>query len=568
MILSPANVGRRKHPGQGMRCGSPVLVSAVLLALVLTAGAVQAQQAPGDTLILVGADPITVADMDALVLEAHKSGRMEKGGAGLVYRLMEKRVNDLLILQDALAAGMDQEPEILDFEADKVREYAIQAYVRDNLTLPETAPEDSVRAFFDRFYWRIQVRQLSVRTRAEAEDLRREVLAGTDMDSLARAVSLDTKKLKGGLYKLLHWADVENIIRDQVRDLPVGGVSPVFPFREAFSFVRVEQRLPVDEDVFDKVHDKISASVLGIMRQRAWDDFVAAAVAKVPVTEDMGALFAIAADSALVLQGEFLKEDPRPVLAIREGPTVTVAELRRAISHEAMKDASRPFASIMSQARLDKKRELVLDYLATRAGYHDNEEVQKRVDKDWEEKLIETYLDEAVASRIRFKREEFEEFYRQNLDRFRGPDEVRLEILILDTEEQAREAAAKLAEGADFGYVFRQFNPGVDYTPGKSTYIKINQLSRKFREQLTDMKVGQSSKAVQMPMGWMVFQLADRRPGTPPPMAEVEMDIRKAIYQEKFNRRLDELLTKLKAGTRVVRYEDRIDAYFNPAKED
>jgi len=545
-----------------------IILAAILAALAFGSVAARAQQAPGDTLILVNTDPITVADMDALVLEAHKSGRMEKGGAGLVYRLMEKRVNDLLILQDALAAGMDQEPEVLAFEADKEREYAIQAYVRDNLMLPEAAPEDSVRVFFDRFYWRIQVRQLSVRTRAEAEDLRRAVLAGADMDSLARAVSLDTKKLKGGLYKLLHWADVENIIRDQVRDLPTGGVSPVFPFREAFSFVRVEQRSPVDEDVYDEVHDKIASSVLGIMRQRAWDDFVDAALAKVPVAEDMGALFAIAADSALVLQGEFLEKDPRPVLAIQDGPRVTGTELRRAISHEAMKDASRSFASIMSKARLGKRRELVLDHLAAQAGYRDDDEVTRRVDKDWEEMLIETYLNEAVASRIRFKRDEFEEFYQQNLDRFRGPDEVRLEILILDTEEQAREAAAKLTEGADFDYVFRQFNPGIDYTPGKSTYIKINQLSRKFRDQLVHMKVGESSDAVQMPMGWMVFQLADRRPGTPPPLEEVEMDIRKAIYQEKFNRRLDELLAKLKAGSHIIRYEDRIEAYFNPDKED
>ena len=270
----------------------------------------------------------------------------------------------------------------------------------------------------------------------------------------------------------------------------------------------------------------------------------------------------------VVLQGEFLEEDPRSVLAIQDGPRVTGTELRRAISHEAMKDASRPFASIMSKARLGKRRELVLDHLAAQAGYHDDEEVTRRVDKDWEEMLIETYLNEAVASRIRFKRDEFEEFYQQNLDRFRGPDEVRLEILILDTEEQAREAAAKLTEGADFDYVFRQFNPGIDYTPGKSTYIKINQLSRKFRDQLVHMKVGESSDAVQMPMGWMVFQLADRRPGTPPPLEEVEMDIRKAIYQEKFNRRLDELLAKLKAGSHIIRYEDRIEAYFNPDKED
>ncbi len=539
-----------------------------LLAMVLAAGAAWGQQAPGDTLILVNADPITVADVDAMVLQAHESGRMEKGGAGLVRRMMEKRVNDLLILQDALAAGMDQEPEVLDFVADKERDYAIQAYVRDHLTLPEAAPEDSVRAYFERYYWRIQVRQLSVRTRAEAEDLRRAVLAGADMDSLARAVSLDTKKLNGGMYKLLHWADVENVIRDQVRNLPVGEISPVFPFREAYAFVRVEQREPVDKPVFASVHDKIAAAVLASMRQEAWDGFVDSALAQVPVTEDMGGLFAIAADSAQVLTGEFLKENSRPVLEVQGGAAITGTDLRKAISHEAMKDASRPFAAIMSMARQNKKRELVLDYLATRAGYHDDAEVNRRVDKDWEELLIETYLQDTVASRIRFKKGEFEKFYQQNLDRYRGPDEVRLEIMILDDEDQAREAAAKLAGGADFGYVYRQYNPGVEINLGQSSYIQIDQLSQPFRDQLEHMSIGQSSEAVEMPMGWMVFQLADRRPGTPPPLPEVEMDIRKVIYQQKFNKLLDEQLDKLKSQATIIRFDDGIAAYFNPPQED
>ncbi len=550
-----------------------VALGVFLVVLVIDMGLVERteaalQLAPTDTLILVNSDPITVAYVDKLVLKAHKTGKMEQGGTGLVYRYLEKRVNDLLILQDALAAGMDQEPEVLDFVAEKELQYSIQAYVRDHLVLPKTAPEDSVRAFFDRFYWQIQIRQLSVRTETEADDLRTKVLGGADMDSLAKEFSLDTKKLRGGLSNLLYWADVENVIRDQVRNLQVGDLSPVFPFREAYAFVRVEQLLPVDEAAFSKVQAKTASSVLAVLRQRAWDEFVSRTLAEVPVTENMDVLFAMAADSASVLNGDFLKKNERPALAIAGGPVVTETELRKAVSHEAMTDAMRPFATIMSVVRRDKKREIALGYLAEQAGYVTRDDVQERIDQDWEDLLIETYLNEAVAAKIRFKREEFQEFYTRNLDQFRGPDEVRLEILILDSETDAKEASQKLAGGADFSYVFGQYNPGVDFSLGKSSYIKTNQLSRQFRDQLSHMKVGQSSEAVSMPMGWMVFQLADQRPGTPPPLEEVEMDIRKAIYQEKFNVGMNEVLGKLKEHSRITRFEDRIDAYFNPTQED
>jgi len=561
-MLRSVTIGNKRRP-----MGGWVFLSALLVLLVATSPVVAQEQAPGDTLILVNEDPITVADLDAMVLEAHQSGKLAASGQGLVYRYLEKRVNDLLLLQDALASGMDQEPEVLEFAADKERQYAIQAYVKDNFTYRESAPEDSVRAFFDRYYWRIQLRQVSVRTREEAEQLRAEVLAGADMDSLARAVSLDTKKLNGGLFKLLHWADIENVLRDQVRTLGVGDISPVFPFRESFTFVRVEQRTPVDEESFAKVHDKSAAAVLGILRQRDWDAFLARTMAKVPVNEDMNALFAIAADSAQVLQGSFVGESARPVLFLADGPVVTEAELRKAVSHEAMTDNSRPFAAIMAAARTEKKRGLVLGYLASQEGYPERADVQKRVDTDWEQLLIQAYLNDAVASRITFKKGEFEEFYQKNLDRFRGPDEVRLEILILDDEAQAKEASQKLAAGADFGFVFGLNNPNTDFTPGKSAYISTDQLSKPFRDQLENMQVGQSSQAVEMPMGWMVFQLADQRPGTPPPLEGGEMDIRKVIYQEKFNDRLDELLDKLKSRSTIVRHEDRIKKYFNPSEE-
>jgi len=144
---------------------------------------------------------------------------------------------------------------------------------------------------------------------------------------------------------------------------------------------------------------------------------------------------------------------------------------------------------------------------------------------------------------------------------------VRLEILIMEDEEPAREAAKRLAEGADFSHVFNLYNPGTDFTPGKSTFISVDQLSQPFRDQLEHMNVGQSSEAVRMPMGWMVFQLAEERPGTPAPMEEVEMDIRKVMYQKKFNARLDELLDTLGSSARIVRHEDRIRAYFNPDAE-
>ena len=181
--------------------------------------------------------------------------------------------------------------------------------------------------------------------------------------------------------------------------------------------------------------------------------------------------------------------------------------------------------------------------------------------KDLEQALIETYLADTVASRIKFKRTEFEEFYEENKEKFRGPEEVRLDILIIDDPAKAEDAAKRLAEGADFGFIFAEYNPGQNATLGKSRFIKRDQLSKPFRDQLANMEPGDSSQAIEMPMGWMVFKLVAIQPGSLPPMESVEMEIRKIIYQRKFNTLLDEHLDLLKEHSDIQKFDQKIEAY-------
>ena len=316
--------------------------------------------APADTLVLVNGDPITAGDLDEMIMGAHRSFDMEAEGSGIVDPLLTKRTNDILIIQDALLAGMDEEPQLVALVEDRRRSYATRAYVKANLTLPASPPPDSVMAYFERYYWQIQVRRISVRTWEEAADLRLAVMGGADMDSLARELSLDTKKSKGGLYNLLYWADLENRIRDQVATLEIGEYSGIFPYNDAFSFVRVEQRIPVDHSAFSRFEKEITPDVLALTNQQLWDQFVDDLIATMEIEESMAQMAAIIADSSLVLRGEFLRADLTPVIEVSGGGAVTAADLRKAISHEVMQNALAPFSENLNKARRKTTQKLVL----------------------------------------------------------------------------------------------------------------------------------------------------------------------------------------------------------------
>ena len=534
--------------------------AAVFAFLVLPTSAL-ATSAPTDTLLVVNGDVVTAIELDRLIMEGHAMFRMEEETSGLVDKILNKRTNDLLIIQDALAAGMDEEAAQVALVTEKKRQYAIEAYVDANFQRAITVPEDSTRAFFERYYWQIQMRRISVRTQEEAEQLRADVLAGADMDALARELSLDTKKPTGGLYRLLYWADVENRIREQVYDLKEGEMSEVFPYNDAFTFIRIEKRTGLDEDAFPKFEASINAAVTAALQEEHWNRFVDEHIDRCEIAEDLGGLAAIMADSSLVIRGEFIRNQTEPVMEVAGGGSLSGLEMRRFIQEEAMQDAMQPFAVHLEAARHRAAMDLALDKAARDDGFYDNPEIVSKVARDQEQALIQAYLTDTVASKITFKRQELDDFYEENKERFRGPQQYRLDIMILDDQAKAEEAAARLAEGADFAFIWREYIPGEEPKLGQANFITAEQLSEPFRVHLKDMQPGDTSPAIDMPMGWMIFKLDAVREGQIAPIEKVEMEIRRVVYQLKFNELLDEHLALLKEQSVIERHEDRIEAY-------
>ncbi len=165
----------------------------LLVALTVTPTLVVAQQAPETVLVDVNGEVITVADMDAMVMTDHRTGNLSLDQQPDFRVLLEKRIKDILVLQDAWGMGMNEEPELLAKVDETLAQRAMRGYVKDNLVLPNEANRDSVLAYFDRYYHMIQIRIVSAPTAETAETLREAVLGGADMGALARENSVDSK---------------------------------------------------------------------------------------------------------------------------------------------------------------------------------------------------------------------------------------------------------------------------------------------------------------------------------------------------------------------------------------
>jgi hypothetical protein len=299
----------------------------------------------------------------------------------------------------------------------------------------------------------------------------------------------------------------------------------------------------------------------------AWDGFVEKIIEENPFQEDIAIMMSVLADSGIVLEPEFSRIQPGNIIEIKNGNGISGTEFREKLSFEFKSDTTIPFSKIFNDTRDLVMKELVLSKLAKEGGYFDSPNVIKRTNQDWESELIQFYLNETVVPNITFNRKEFDEFYQLNLDNFRGPDEVRMNFLILKDKPDAEIASKRLRDGADFGRIFQEYNHGQEISTGESKFIKMTELSSNIKEALKTMEPGQSSLPIEMGAGYMVFRLDAMKKGTVPPIEMVEIDIRRAIYQKKFNDILDKNLDLLRTNSEIIRWMDRIDEYLNPAGE-
>ncbi|MCA9730210.1 MAG: peptidylprolyl isomerase, partial [Candidatus Eisenbacteria bacterium] len=413
-------LGRSLFPGLGVALLSVALLPALLLSAIFRTADAQSATEGSPVLVTVNGESITAHDLDQELIASHM--RMDEGDRGSHdYRgLVDKLIHDRLLVQEAYATGVDADPGVQRQLEEKLEQLAIRRYVRDHFQEPDSVSEAAVRDFFQQHYFKVQVRQLSMRTEEEVRDVAARIAAGADMDSLARALSLDTHRLTGGLRNLIYWADLETALRAPAEKLAVGQLSAPFPFREAYSVIRLEKRTDVDWDAYDTMAPGIRAGLQKEARERAWAQFTNGLQDQYPVSVDRVAMGRIVADSAQVFSGVFLRESTAPVLSVDRDRSVSEADLRREISHQAMGAGKAPFDSLVRAGVDAKSRDMVLSYAAEQAGSFDAPDVQAAYAREETQILLQAYLAETLVPQIKFRRDEFQAYYDENKDRYRG----------------------------------------------------------------------------------------------------------------------------------------------------
>ena len=303
----------------------------------------------------------------------------------------------------------------------------------------------------------------------------------------------------------------------------------------------MERLIPASDEDLPQFERTIQSILLGIKRQEAWDRFARELREKYPVQESMGGLQAILQDSLSVLLEAFKKNQPAFVFQLDDDEGVTGTEFREELAYSFKGDTNKPFRAHFKETRDMLINQLALAHEAARLGYADRPAVQDRLDQDWEERL-------PPGLRRRGHRQQRGGHTGRGggLSR-RAPGHVPRACRGAPghPHPEGKKSRRTRRPGACtrapiFGRIFSEYSEGRELSPTKSRFIKETELSDEIRQELVRLEPGQCGNPHPMGMGYMIFRLDARRPGAVAPLAEASGQIRKHLFKQNFDAKVQE----------------------------
>jgi parvulin-like peptidyl-prolyl isomerase len=154
-----------------------------------------------------------------------------------------------------------------------------------------------------------------------------------------------------------------------------------------------------------------------------------------------------------------------------------------------------------------------------------------------------------------------EEYYRNNTEMFRVPEERRFGVILAGSKAEAEEALRKIKSGEPFDTVSAAYSiPDLTREERMGSRPVRNGQNPEFDAAgFALASVGDMTEPFETPRGWMVLKLVERRPERIIEMEDAQRDIQGALKTLKNEERLNSLIEKWRTEIKVEIYEKNLE---------
>lgn len=251
----------------------------------------------GRPLARVGDELIGEAQFEEFVAGLPAWTHSEEKGSARVRDYLQSLVDRALILQEARARGLGQDPQVRQgAEQAFERKLAQEVEKRQIHAQVAVAEEEVQRAFAERHWERyLKVAHIFVRTRERAEQVMAALRAGRPFAEVAEAFSEDRPSAARGGEMPYYYSrlNATAAVRDTLFRLEVGQISGPIPIPRGYEIFKIlDERRVGYEKISDRVRKELLHERLGARRQTLLDS-LGRRLGLEPVPQGLGMLMEI-----------------------------------------------------------------------------------------------------------------------------------------------------------------------------------------------------------------------------------------------------------------------------------
>jgi peptidyl-prolyl cis-trans isomerase C len=203
---------------------------------------------------------------------------------------------------------------------------------------------------------------------------------------------------------------------------------------------------------------------------------------------------------------------------------------------------------------------------AVRQGVDRDREVRDLLNEAKKKIVIAKFIKSEVEDKLAVSENEERLFYEEHKNEFKTPELWRASHILVDSEQEAKDIAAQLAQGASFDELAK--TKSIDATAnrgGDIGYFRKGQLIPEFEKSCSKLEVGQVGEILHTQFGYHVIKLTGRKEPTAEEFEAVRQKIGDELKNKKRKELFDGLVEKLKDRYKVEVKGDALKLIETPA---
>ncbi|OGC78801.1 MAG: hypothetical protein A2145_06590 [candidate division Zixibacteria bacterium RBG_16_40_9] len=451
-----------------------IRVQIILLALIL-ALAGNCQEKKGEIIATVGEDQITYEDYlqqfrnNLGVLESD-TDRVAKA-----IEFLNHAIDERVLIQEGYRTGLDKDQEIqLLVDGQRSRFLLDELYKVKIIEKAKPSVAD-IKAYYNKLKEQLHLKHILVKEKKEAEEIYSLLKKGANFDTLAQERSFDPSKESGGDLGWVSWGMMVDPFQEAAWKLKSQQISRPVKTQFGWHIIKLEERKKVETlPAFAQAQESIGKRLDSVKRRQLVESFLDKLKKKtnlkfnIPTWELLQTrdTHMMAQDTSLSRRppGSYLDstlfgidERSLPLVSYKGGKMslgdflqnyTTAPPFRRSALNDLEAIKQFVFQILMPELLEKETRRLKLEQSK---GYKEN------IAKLTEKMMLDKMRNDIVLGPVNsVTEEEIKAYYETHKDQFMHPEQVRVQEIMLSSQEEATAILKQLKAGANFSKLARQ----------------------------------------------------------------------------------------------------------------